>query len=94
MVVTIDIDKFLTRDDFKLLVEAEWPWEITHFLLTTNCNCGLHTRSFLPRHFTISKNYLGSLLNFTFFWCQGCGIMSVYDHCISDECYYCDYSSY
>ena len=24
MVFSIDIDKFLTRDDFKLLAEAEW----------------------------------------------------------------------
>lgn len=87
----MDIDKFLSRDDFMLLAAAEWPWAITHFLLSANsANCGLHTDSSLPSHFTIHKKNMIKLLNFIFFWCRGCRVMAIYDHYHLDECYFCN----
>lgn len=91
MDANMDIDRFLSRVDFMMLAAAEWPWKITHFILSANCvNCGLHTNSSLPSHFTIYKRNMAQLLNELFFWCRGCDFMAIYDHYPSDECRLCN----
>lgn len=68
----LDIDKFLTRADFKLLNSLIWPWESTHFVLSEKCY-GCHSiidfHTLRPFHFIIktnktNKNKIGDLLHF------------------------------
>lgn len=93
MPLVMDIDKFLKRDDYMLLAVAEWPWEITHFILRKKCfACGFNTDSSLPSHITVHKKNISVLLYIKCFWCLGCNIMTIYDHYLSDECNYCNYS--
>lgn len=94
MVVILDIDKFLTRDDLRLLKSAKWPWRRSHFILAKKChNCNANTNTYpgLPTHFVIfSAKYIYRLLNHNFFWCQTCSFFTIYDHFPEDECKYCE----
>lgn len=93
MVVIADVDKFLTKNDFKLLKSSIWPWPITHFVLAEKCRgCGFSTYSakHKPTHFVVyEKENIKKLLYYGLFWCQHCSVFAIYDHYIDDECIYC-----
>lgn len=94
MVVFLDIDKFLTRNDLRLLKTAKWPWRVSHFILAKKCHyCDSNTNTNigLPTHFILfNDEQIYRLLYYTFFWCQTCLLYTIYDHYPEDECQYCE----
>lgn len=95
MVVILDVDQFLTKNQIMLLNKSEvlWPWDVTHFILSKKCiGCGHPTYSinYKPNHFIVDeKDHVKYLLSEDLFWCKKCHIYSVYDHYPSDECDFC-----
>lgn len=95
MVVILDVDDFLRKDDFLIMVDdhVKWPWLVTHFCLAQTCfGCGFSTAlySTKPQHFIISTSEkVKDLLNYDFFWCQCCQVYAIYNHFTEDECEYC-----
>lgn len=94
MVVFLDIDKFITKDDLRQLSKSKWPWKKTHFLIMQKCYaCRTvidNSTGSKPIHIVLSDIRIKLLLRSSFFWCPNCSEYSVYDHYPSDECYYCN----
>ncbi|CAK1542816.1 unnamed protein product [Leptosia nina] len=92
MVVVLDVDKFLNRRDFLLLLhgECEWPWEETHFLRAQSCgacHAVVNPHEIMHIRMAMSHNDIRLLLKAKHFWCE-CG-HAVYDHYPPDECASC-----
>lgn len=96
MVIYLDIDKYLEKEDFYFFYDLgddlNWPWQSTHFLLTERCHgCRHFNFDNLPLHFVMymTNEDIRILLESTFFWCHWCNF-TVYDHYPLDECNYCN----
>lgn len=87
----MDVDKFLTRQDFKNM-KLKWPWKLTHFVLLEKCfGCKSDVDGFTrPSHFVLRSHKISSLKRTPFFWCNNCGYFAIYIHYPSDECTYCN----
>lgn len=95
MVIVVDIDKILTKDDLLqyYYYGLEWPWDETHFIITNKChNCDEYViQGCRPYHFCLlmTKKDIKALLKSVNFWCYKNCDSTIYDHYISDECEYC-----
>lgn len=101
MVVVVDVDKVLTKNDLNLLLaeEAVWPWPgLTHFVRTEETLCYHCGRVVAPNPNQPTTNHLiinchnraivATYLATNYFWCV-CG-RCLYDHYPPDECLICD----
>lgn len=93
--VIMDVDKFLTKSDFIILIRTHvrWPWVSTHFIRADRCfGCGvlIFSDETKPRHFIVTQENVKYLINFDFFWCTHCASFAMYDHYPEDECEYCN----
>lgn len=91
----IDINKFLTKSDFIILISMnlKWPWTSTHFIRADRCfGCGflITNDETKPTHFIVTEENVKYMINFDFFWCPRCASFAVYDHYPEDECEYCN----
>lgn len=90
MVILLDVDRFLTKNDIRTLKTARWPWIETHFLLCHNCHgCGhkVSTNSGKrPVHIVLKEENIKLLLKEKNIWCENCNFYAVYDHFVGDEC--------
>lgn len=92
MPMFLDIDRFLTKKDFRSLKNLKWPWNVTHFLLSETCP-GCHSVvSTNTRDLHLIKNQedIRSLLYQDWFWCENCSTYAIYDHFSGDECEMCN----
>lgn len=89
----LDVDNFLSKDDYRLCInDLKWPWKKTHFVKLNDCiMCHLPTDPSLPRHFScrtdtsITFRILCEIKNF---WCVSCKF-AIYEHYPNDECHFC-----
>lgn len=93
MVIVVDIDKILTKEDLLqyYYYGLEWPWNETHFIITEKCrNCDENVQGCRPCHFCLpmTKNDIKLLLENVSFWCYNCD-SAIFDHYEKDECEYC-----
>lgn len=92
----IDIDKFLTKNDFQKYIDQKltWPWPETHFIRSQKCfGCGQFFNALPngPHHFVIkmSIEHAKALIRSSLFWCSSCTVFTIYDHYIEEECEHC-----
>lgn len=94
MVIVVDIDKILTKEDLiqYYIYGLKWPWNETHFIITNKCrNCDEYViKGYRPYHICLqmTKNDIKVLLENKNFWCYNCD-STIYDHYERDECEYC-----
>lgn len=92
----MDIDRYLTKKDFRMLKYFTWPWKETHFLLSETCHgCGHYNNvmNYKPKHLIVHNlRNIRKLLYYGFFWCDNCFVYTIYDHYIEDECQLCNNS--
>lgn len=92
----IDIDKFLTKNDFQRYIDQRltWPRAETHFTRLQECfGCGQFPDATpnAPYHFIIkmSIEHAKAIIKSSVFWCNYCTVFTIYDHYIEDECEFC-----
>lgn len=98
MVIVVDIDDTLTRQDLLQYFydSLKWPWDETHFILSDQCwECyqnvvKITANGIRHLHFDLlmTKKDIKYLLNNSRFWCDHCDAF-IYDHYPKDECTVC-----